>query len=70
MAGLGAAFRSNLARAMQAHPDKQWVICQRAGYNPGYVRRVVIGAKPNPTLYFVECMAAALGVDPLELLKD
>jgi len=70
MAGLSAAFRLNLAGAMRDHPDKQWVICRRAGYSAGYVRRVVIGAKPNPTLYFVECMAAALGVDPLELLKD
>jgi transcriptional regulator with XRE-family HTH domain len=70
MAGLNAAFRTNLARAIEEHPDKMTAICRRAGYDRNYVRRVVIGARPNPTLLFVECMAGALGVDPLELLKD
>lgn len=69
MAGLNDAFRANLRRAMQAHPDKVGVICRRAGYDAGYVRRVITGARANPTLLFVECMATALGVSVADLLK-
>ena len=70
MAGLNAAFRANLRRAIAAHPDKRAAICQRAGYSVGYVGHVLTGHRPNPTLYFVECMATALGVSVVDLLKD
>lgn len=70
MAGLNAAFRANLRRAMQAHPGKRGEIADRAGYSEGYVGHVLTGRKPNPTLYFVECMAEALGVSVADLLKD
>ena len=70
MAGLNAAFRANLRRAMQAHPDKRMVICRKAGYSEGYVGHVLSGRRPNPTLLFVECMATALGVSVADLLKD
>lgn len=70
MAGLSAAFRANLRRAIAAHPDKRTVICKRAGYSAGYVGHVLTGHRANPTLYFVECMAIALGVSVADLLKD
>ncbi len=66
---LNAKFRANLAKTIRKHPDKTLVICQRAGYDPSYVSRVVSGARPNPTLQFVECMAGALGVEVWDLLK-
>lgn len=67
---LNAVFRANLGRAMQAHPDKVEAICRRAGYSSSYVRRVIAGRKPNPTLLFVECMATALDASVADLLKD
>lgn len=70
MPGLNAAFRANLRRAIAAHPDTRVVICKRAGYSAGYVGHVLTGVRPNPTLYFVECMATALGVSVADLLKD
>lgn len=66
---LGNKFRENLRAAMRAHPDKALTICHRAGYDYSYVRKVLCGARPNPTLLFVESMAGALGRDPVELLK-
>lgn len=70
MAGLSAAFRANLRRAIEAHPHTKAAICRKAGYDRGYVRRVITGEKPNPTLLFVECMATALGVSVADMLKD
>jgi transcriptional regulator with XRE-family HTH domain len=67
---LTAVFRANLGRAMQAHPDKVDAICRRAGYSSSYVRRVITGRRPNPTLSFVECMATALGASVADLLKE
>ena len=61
-------FRRNLADAIALHPGTFQAICDRAGYNRGYVRKVLTNRKVNPTLLFVECMAGALGVDPLDLL--
>lgn len=69
MTSLNTTFRANLSAAIESHPDKTWVICERAGYDVSYVRRVLSGARPNPTLLFVESMAGALGVEVLDLLK-
>jgi transcriptional regulator with XRE-family HTH domain len=66
---LNNKFRENLRAAMRAHPDKALTICHRAGYDYSYVRKVLSGARPNPTLQFVDSMAGALGLDPLDLLK-
>ncbi len=66
---LNATFRVRLAAAIRSHPDKTLAICQRAGYDPSYVSRVLSGARPNPTLLFVESMAGALGVEVWDLLK-
>ena len=61
-------FRCNLADAIDRHPGTFQAICDRAGYNRGYVRKVLTNKRANPTLLFVECMAGALSIDPLDLL--
>lgn len=45
------------------------VIAHRAQYSESHIRKVLSGSKPNPSLKFVDRLAQALGVDPLELLK-
>ena len=63
-------FRHNLERAIAAHPGTFVSICTKAGYDCGYVRKVLTSKKVNPTLLFVECMAGALDLDPLDLLGE
>lgn len=41
-----------------------------SGYSDGYIRRVEIGTKPNPSLFFTETMAASLGLDVFDLMKE
>lgn len=65
---LSVALRKNLTEAIHRHPDSFKTICVKAGYSTSYVRRVLKGEKHNPTLYFVECLAEAVGEDPLKLL--
>lgn len=67
---LNSVFRFNLRAAINAHPKTRKDICRTAGYSPGYVGHVLSGTKPNPSLYFVACMAGALDIDPLELLTS
>lgn len=68
MTNLYDAFRDNLESAIAGYPGTFVSICKKAGYDRRYVRKVLTKAKANPTLLFVECMAGALGVDPLDLL--
>lgn len=65
---LYSKLRANLEAAIAEYPGSLASLCSKAGYDPTYVRRIVKGEMQNPTIYFVECMAAALGTDPLELL--
>ena len=67
---LTKASRTNLRAAIKAHPLPTKAICFKAGYNYAHVRKVISGARANPTLQFVEAMAGALGVDPLDLMKN
>ena len=62
-------FRHNLRAALRAHPMPLKVIAHRAQYSESHIRKVLSGSKPNPSLKFVDRLAQALGVDPLELLK-
>lgn len=62
-------FRENLRAAIKAHPLPTKAICFKAGYNYAYVRKVMSGAKTNPTLQFVESMAQAMGLTAWDLLK-
>ena len=61
-------FRRNLRAAIKASGLTIKVVSYRAGYDYAYVRKVMGGAKSNPTLLFVESMAGAIGVPPQELL--
>lgn len=65
---LSSTLRANLTTAIAEYSGSFVLLCSKAGYDPTYVRRILKGEKHNPTLYFIECMAAALGADPLELL--
>ncbi len=62
-------FCSNLRAAIDADPRSIKTLSNLAGYSESYVGRVLNGKKPNPTLLFVHCFAAALNRDPLDLLK-
>jgi hypothetical protein len=66
---LGVGFRNALASALDASPETFTAVCKRAGYSTCYVRRILVGAKPNPTLLFVESMAAALDLNPLDMMR-
>lgn len=61
-------FRENLRDAIVRHPATFISICNRSGYSPSYVRRFLDGDRSNPTLFFIECIADAVGAEPLELL--
>lgn len=65
---INLTFRENLAAAIDRHPGSFVSLCHRTGYSASYVRRVLNGERVNPTLFFVECVAGALNVDPLKLL--
>lgn len=66
---LNITFRERLAEAIANYSGSFVGLCNRAGYSTSYVRRVMDGERINPTLSFVECMAGALNIDPLKLLK-
>ena len=68
MTSLYDTFRSNLENAIAHHPSTFQATCDKAGYNRGYVAKVLTKKRSNPTLLFVECMAGALDVNPLDLL--
>lgn len=61
MSRLGNAFAERLAQAIKADGRTLKAIARHAGYNEGYIRRVITGVRPNPTLEFVEVMAITLG---------
>ena len=63
-------FRENLRAAIKAHPLPTKAICFKAGYNYAYVRKVISGAKTNPTLQFVESMANAMDLTAWDLLRE
>lgn len=67
---LPATFRANLRAALEADPRPRKAIARTSGYSDSYIQRVVNGAKTNPTLLFVWCIAQTLGVDPLDLLRE
>ncbi len=63
-------FRENLRDAIATRQDTFISICNNAGYSTSYVRRFLDGDRSNPTLFFIECIADAVGTDPLELLRE
>ena len=67
---LASTFSNNLQLAIRRSGKSKASVARKAGYSPSYLDRIINGERPNPSLYFVECMAQAVGVDPLSLLKD
>lgn len=65
-----SVFRENLRAAIKAHPLSTKAICFKAGYNYAHVRKVMSGAKNNPTLQFVESMANAMDLTAWDLLRE
>lgn len=63
-------FRENLRRSIASSELPLVTICDRAGYSTSYIRRILNGDKNNPTLLFVESIAAALDVNPFNLLEN
>lgn len=67
---LARTFRDNLRAAVKDRKTSIKVVSYKAGYNYGYVRKVMSGCRTNPTIQFVEALAGALNMNPLDLLKD
>lgn len=63
-------FRDNFRAAVLADPRPIKAIASAAGYSESHVRRIMHGAKENPTLLFVHCLAQTLGIDPILLLQE
>lgn len=63
-------FRANLKRAVEASPERRYMIAYKSGYSAVYIRRVMAGTQDNPTLLFVHCIAKALGTTPAALLEE
>jgi hypothetical protein len=67
--GITSTFRSRLkAEIASQNRSIRW-LSWRSGYSEEYIRRILTGAKSNPSLLFVECLADSLEVDPLDLLR-
>lgn len=67
---LAEIFSQNLREAARQRNIPIKALSHRAGYDYDYVRRILSGKKTNPTLQLVEALAGAVGVDPIDLLKD
>lgn len=64
------AFRHNFAAHVQRYPGSLSELSRRAGYSVSYISHVLSGRKNNPTIFFVENVAAVLGVTPNDLLNQ
>lgn len=62
-------FRTNFRARVDADPRSVRILADISGYSESYISRVVNGAKPNPTLAFVEAMAVTLNVPLADLLQ-
>lgn len=63
MSALNERFRINLVQAVEADGRSLAAIARRSGYDRNYIKRVMTGAKPNPTLQFVQVMNDTFGKD-------
>lgn len=63
-------FRANLSAAIAANECSQGWLAEQSGYSVSYIHRVLHGTQRNPTIGFVECIAAALGTTPLSMLQE
>ena len=61
MTALNERFRNNLIDAVKADGRSLAAIARRSGYDRNYIKRVMTGVRPNPTLQFVQVMSDTLG---------
>ncbi len=64
-----STFRSRLKAEIASQNRSVYWLARRSGYSEEYIRRILTGARTNPSLLFVECMAVSLEMDPLDLLR-
>ena len=67
---LAQNFRANLRARVTDDPRSMRILADVSGYSASYIGRVMAGTMPNPTLLFVETMAATLNTTPTEMLRD
>lgn len=65
---LSQTFSARLALAIKHDPRPIKTIAGVAGYSPNHISAVQNGRRTNPTLQFIETMAATLNRDPAWLL--
>lgn len=68
MTALHKHFRQRLVEAIQSDPRPIKEIAYQSGYSAHHILEVRRGSKTNPTLAFVETMAATLGRSPAWML--
>lgn len=68
MTALGKVFRARLTSAVLSDRRSVPQLAVQSGYSQTHIRAVMDGARPNPTLAFVETMALTLQRDPAWLL--
>lgn len=61
-------FRERLIRALDTELSIA-ELARRSGYSARHIGAIVNGSRMNPTLAFVEAVAGAIGMDPLDMLK-
>lgn len=62
-------FSANLQARMTAAGCSQSMLARQSGYSSSYVHRVLSGIQQNPTLAFVERVAAVLVTTPQAMLQ-
>lgn len=66
---LAASLRRNLSQILAKRGFSQRGLAEKMGIAHPYLSRVLAG-QSVPTLTFVEKISVAIGVDPLQLLKN
>lgn len=62
MSTVNITFRERLRLALDRDTRPRKSVASLSGYSEGYIRRVLAGTKPNPTINFAAAMAQVLGV--------
>lgn len=70
MSRLAEVFARNMRAAIKERNIPIKALSHRAGYDYDYTRRILSGKNSNPTLQLVEALAGAVGIAPIELLKE
>lgn len=62
-----AVFRERLNQALEGKREIA-SLARKSGYNASYIRRLIAGDRPNPTIACVAALSEALEVNPAWLL--